>query len=160
MRSFLTVRAPVSSGPRPVAPSPRRRGFTVLELATVLLLASAVLAALAPAARRQADREAARAAREAVVGMVSFARAEALAAGGATLGLDPVGDSLWVEARGRVLRTVRLRPRRVDLDGGRPVRLRFDPLGLGRLSSRTVTLRRGDAASSLTLSAYGRVRRR
>ena len=154
---------PFSMYRSPSSRPPPRSGFTLLELATVLLLAALVLGAIGPSVRRQAEREAARAGREAVVGMVAFARSEAMAAGGATLGLDPGGDSLWVEVDGgRVVRSLRLAEElRVDLGPeGPPVRLRFGPLGLGRLASRTVTVRRGEDVLSLTLSAYGRVRRR
>ena len=36
----------------------------------------------------------------------------------------------------------------------------FDALGVGRLANRSVALVRGDARATVTISAYGRVRRR
>ena len=46
------------------------------------------------------------------------------------------------------------------LSGGRPiVELRFDGMGLGRMSARSVTFTRGSAVARLIISAYGRIRR-
>lgn len=139
-----------------------RRGSTLLELATVLLVASVALALAAPSARRLGDRAAVAGAREALVGMVSAARASALDAGVAELVVDARADRVWLEVEGR---------RRLELDLARefgvdvgppeagPARLRFGFLSLGIASSRTVTVRRGSVSRSLTVSAYGRVRR-
>jgi len=37
--------------------------------------------------------------------------------------------------------------------------LRFDALGVGRMTSRTFRVRRGSAEAGLTVATYGRVRR-
>jgi hypothetical protein len=49
----------------------------------------------------------------------------------------------------------------LDLGGSLSIaRLRYDPLGIGRVASRTLVFRKGDARSLLVVSAYGRVSRR
>ncbi|MGD2070863.1 MAG: hypothetical protein PVI57_19485 [Gemmatimonadota bacterium] len=145
-----------------VAACRSRRGSTLLELSTVLLVASVALALAVPSARRLGDRAAVVGAREAIVGMVSAARGAALDAGVAELVVDARADRVWVEAEGRERRELDL-AREFGVDVGPPdaerARLRFGFLGLGVASSRTVTVRRGSAARSLTVSAYGRVRR-
>lgn len=146
------------------ATRPRRvgGGFTVPELLTVLLLLSLGVSVLAPTARRLVDRMAVLAAREAVVGMIVRARAQAVAVGGAELELDPVGNRVAVlEVAGSAGSIDLDREFGVDLgpDGAAATRLRFDPLGLGRAANRTLELRRGRVADTLTISAYGRVRR-
>jgi hypothetical protein len=147
----------------PEGPSAGGAGFTLLEIAAVLLLLGTAFAFISPSLRDYGDREAARVAREVVVGMISFARAEAVATGGATLVLSPRSDSVWVEVDGRIVRWADLRGElSVDLEpgGDSPLRLRFGPLGLGRFASRTITVRRREATRSLSLSSYGRVMRR
>jgi hypothetical protein len=48
----------------------------------------------------------------------------------------------------------------VELSRGRSAtELRYDALGLGQVASETLRFRRGDAASALVVSGYGRVRR-
>lgn len=146
------------------ATRPRRvgGGFTVPELLTVLLLLSLGVAFLVPAARRLVDRMAVVAAREAVVGMIVRARARAVAVGGAELELDPARNRVEVlEAAGGGRSIDLARQFGVELGpaGAATSRLRFDPLGLGRTASRTLEFRRGRVADTLTISAYGRVRR-
>jgi Tfp pilus assembly protein FimT len=140
------------------------RGHTVVELLLVMTLMAASAASLAPAARLYRDRAAVLAAREAFVGLLAEARAAAMEAG---RGEVHVTSDPW-EARAVVgettVRAVAL-ARDYDvgltLSGGRSeVVLRFDALGLGRLANQTVVFSRGEARAELTISAYGRVRRR
>lgn len=136
-------------------------GHTLIELIAVLLIGSLALAVGLPAAEAQRDRWAVAGSREAIVGAITGARAAAITHGGASLFVDPAGDSVWSEGAWGSSDAVDLRREfGVDLGPEGPLlELRFGPLGLGRIASRTLVLRRGDAAASLTLSSYGRVRR-
>jgi hypothetical protein len=140
-----------------------RRGHTLAELCAALLLVTMGTAFLAPAARRLRDRLAVVAAREAVAGLVSEARVAAVAHGGAVVSLEagPWRASFTSpEGPGRQVRIERDLGVCVSLGGSRSgIELRFDALGLGQVASQTVTFRRGQAVASLTVSAYGRVRR-
>lgn len=138
-----------------------RRGFTVLELCVTLLLMGVALSALLPAARRQRDRMAVLAAREAAVSLVARARREARLSGGATLRIRREGGRAWVEAAGARVDTLALEERfgvRLDLPVPE-VRLPFDALGVGRLASRNLVFLRGRDSAGVAVSAYGRVRR-
>ncbi len=44
--------------------------------------------------------------------------------------------------------------------GGGTIRLRFDRMGLGRFASRSVDVTRGSVSRSISISSYGRARRR
>lgn len=140
------------------------RGFTLLELVVAVALAALVLGAGLPAARRSVDRMAVVGAREALVGMVVRARSEAVARGGAVLVLDAAGATARVEAAGEVVDALDVASAfGVHLDPGgtaSEVRLAFDGLGIGRIASRTVKLRRGRAEAGIVVSSYGRVSRR
>jgi Tfp pilus assembly protein FimT len=139
-----------------------RRGITLLELATVLLLLGLLGAITLPLGRRLSDRLAVVSAREALAGLVAEARAAALHHGGASVRLDREPFRAWYEAAGVPRRWVAVER---DLDVimllGRdlPHEVRFDGLGLGQVASTTVRFRRGDAEAGLTFSSYGRVRR-
>jgi prepilin-type N-terminal cleavage/methylation domain-containing protein len=140
------------------------RGFTLLEMTVAVSLSALLLAVGIPAARRSLDRMAVVGAREALVGMVVRARSEALARGGAAVVVDPVGGSVRVESGAAVLGSLDLGTAfGVELDVGtplRPVRLTFDGLGIGRVASRTIVVRRGSTEAGMVVSSYGRVTRR
>jgi hypothetical protein len=141
-----------------------RRGHTIAELCTVLLLLTLGVSFLEPTARKLRDRMAVVAAREAVASLVAEARIGAVQRGGAvvTLEAEPWRASLVVAG---------LMPRDVALERDLGVRvglgrsrseteLRYDALGLGQVASETITFLRGGAEAALVVSAYGRVRRR
>jgi Tfp pilus assembly major pilin PilA len=139
-----------------------RRGTTLLELATVLLLLGLSGAVALPIGKRLADRMAVVSAREALAGLVAEARTVALAQGGASVHLDRDPFRAWYQAAGVPRRTVALEgDLGVTMLVGRelPHEVRFDGLGLGQVASTTVRFRRGDAEAGLTLSSYGRARR-
>ncbi len=140
------------------------RGYTLVELAFVLLLISVSGLAVLPAARSLHDRMAVVGAREAVVGLFAEARVDALLLGGATVRVRPGPWRVWSEAGDSVLRTVHLeRDFAVTVWLGRSRTesdLRYDALGIGQVASATLTFRRGAAESALVVSGYGRVRRR
>lgn len=152
-----------SPHPRGDVPS-MARGFTLLEMTVAVSIAALALATGIPAARRSLDRMAVVGAREALVGMLVRTRSEAVARGGATLVLDETRGTVRAEAGEVRLDSLSLsRDFGVRLDVGgssAEARIRFDGLGIGRIASRTVWMRRGAAAAEVVISSYGRVDRR
>ena len=140
------------------------RGHTLVELIFVLLLVGVAVSSVAPTARKAQDRAAVVAAREMLVGLVAEARQAAIETGAAGVRLFEGGGVAEVVTAEAVLRRVALTSElgvSLELGGGRSdVELSYDALGLGRMASQTVVLRRGDAAAELIVSSYGRVRRR
>ena len=140
------------------------RGYTLVELLFVLVLAGTTVASLAPTARRQRDRALVIGAREAVVGLLAEARTAAMEAGDASVRITTT------PARAEALvGAVTLRAAALDTDFGVAVslsgsavqvELAYDALGLGRVASQTITFRRGGESAELLVSGYGRVRRR
>lgn len=139
------------------------RGFTLLELMVVLGLLALLLAISAPRLVRWRDAAAVRAARDDVATSLARVRLAAVAAGGAALVLDPAGHRIWTRTATRdTAHLVDLRGRygvALDVGADGPVELRFDGLGIGRIASRRIILRRREAEAGLTVSAYGRARR-
>ena len=138
-----------------------RSGYTVLELGVTLLLLGLALATAVPALGRHRDRMAVVAAREATAGLLSRARREALLSGGASLHVRRDGGLLWIRSERPLTDTLRVEERfGVTLEmTADEARLPFDALGIGRISSRTLTFARGETRAGLAVSAYGRVRR-
>jgi prepilin-type N-terminal cleavage/methylation domain-containing protein len=141
-----------------------RSGFTLLEVVATLLLLGMAMSMLLPAARRVRDRSAVVGAREAIVGMVSRTRAHALAGGGATLTLTSGSAEARIQSGDTILERIYVGRGfgvNVELSRGRDsASVSFDALGIGRVASQTVRLRRGDNEAALVISAYGRVTRR
>lgn len=137
------------------------RGYTLVEAVAVLALIGVGASTLLPTARRWRDLTAVTGAREQLVATLVEARSLASVAGGAVVWLHTSPARAEVVAEGSPVR-VDLLPTDVALFlGGRDsVALPFDALGIGRLTSRTVTLSRGSASTSVVISSYGRVRRR
>ncbi|HUG41475.1 MAG TPA: hypothetical protein VMM12_13390 [Longimicrobiales bacterium] len=138
-----------------------RTGTSFLELIVVLALLGVLLGLTAPATLRWRDGLAVRAARDDLAAAFALARASAAASGGAVLVLDSGAAVFWVAAggsEGRATDLAALYGVRIDGSGAR-IEFAYDALGIGRLASRTLRLRRGDAEAGLTVSAYGRVRR-
>ncbi|MDH3271413.1 MAG: prepilin-type N-terminal cleavage/methylation domain-containing protein [Gemmatimonadota bacterium] len=143
---------------------PSAAGFTVTELAAVLAIMAVGASALAPTARRLADRAAVVAARETIVRSLVRARARAMASGGATVTVATSPPTVRIEADGGVVHSSAVAPEgevTISLVGGRDsTTFRFDRLGIGRFASGTIVARRGDARATLVVSSYGRIRRR
>jgi prepilin-type N-terminal cleavage/methylation domain-containing protein len=148
----------------------RTSGFTLLEMLVVLAVLAALLAIAAPAGRAAADALATAGARDVVAAALSRARIEAGGHRGAFLTLDlATGEGSVREGRpgapGAVLArldVVRDFGVRVDSRGvgEGTVAIAFDAYGIGRVASRSLTFRRGRGTAVLTVSSYGRVRRR
>jgi prepilin-type N-terminal cleavage/methylation domain-containing protein len=139
-----------------------RTGFSLLELAIALALLLALALIAFPSLARARERTAVNAARAELAAGVAVARSTAILAGGATLVIDLSAATAWIETAAGAA------PARYDVgarygvtlhaDRGARVVLRFDALGIGRMSNAHVRLRRGRAEASLVVSAYGRVR--
>ena len=140
-----------------------RSGFTLLEMVVVLALLGLGIPPLLHVARRQNDRMAALAAREAVAGLVHRARQEALALGGSEVVLRVEPPEAALVARGDTLARARIQEIfGVELGLSRSRLesvLKYGPLGLGQVSSQTLTFRRGTTEILLVVSALGRVSR-
>ena len=151
-----------SSGPRP---SVRRRlaGFTFLELLVLLAVLGVLLPPLSALGIEVRDRAAVRQALEDASALLTRGRWLAVTSGGSSVefradppsgwALDRVGDTVLIRRFGE--QGVEL-----ELSRGRPgAVIRFGPLGLGMVSSQTLTFSRGDQRQALVVSGLGRVRR-
>ena len=140
-----------------------RRGFTILELTRVLALSALAMALSFPVGQRVQERLSVIGAREDLVGLITWARAEALRRGGSNLIVVSDPAEIRAEARGEVLQRAYIGATwstELVLSGGRPsVDLRFDASGLGSMAAHSVTFTRGSAVARLIVSAYGRIRR-
>jgi prepilin-type N-terminal cleavage/methylation domain-containing protein len=140
------------------------RGYTLIELLTVLTLLAVGASSLAPTARRVVDLAAVTTAREEVIAAFTEARGRAMAAGGSSVTILTEPPGLRIHEHGILRRSVVLDSDgslEVGLSGGRDsTEIRFDALGLGRFASETIVLERGDASVALIVSSYGRIRRR
>jgi prepilin-type N-terminal cleavage/methylation domain-containing protein len=140
-----------------------RHGHTLLELVTVLAILAILAGSAAPTAARWRDAAAVTAARDEVVTRLAWTRMAAASHGGARLVLDVAGGVYRVElADGRVAHHADLHARhRVTVLAGTAdsLDLRFDGLGIGRMTGRTIQFQRGRVVAGLTISPYGRFRR-
>ena len=140
----------------------RRPGYTLIEIIVVTAVLGILLAVVLPPALRWRDAAAVRSARDELAAGLAWTRMAAASHGGAALVLDPVGGRFWTRAGARASAPVSLTDRygvRVDPGSEEPVVLYYDGLGIGRITSRTVRVLRGEAEAGLTVSAYGRYRR-
>ena len=138
-----------------------RAGTSFIELVIVLMLLSMLLGIALSTSFHWRDVLAVRAARDELASGFASARVTAAAAGGAALFLDQGNGLFWVAtATGAGAATDLSRRYGVRFDGDEAlVEFRYDALGIGRLTNRTVRLRRGSAEGGVIVSAYGRVRR-
>jgi len=139
------------------------QGFTLIELVVVLSLLTLAVAGIFPALMERLDRLAVVAAREEVVGLFHRARAVAVAKGGATVLLASHPSTISLESGEKVHSFISFengRNVRLSLSRNRSeAELSFDPLGLGRVASQTLTFSRGSSTARLVISSYGRLER-
>jgi prepilin-type N-terminal cleavage/methylation domain-containing protein len=142
---------------------PNREGFTLLELTIVLTIATIILLIAVPSLARGRDTLAVRSARAELASAIAVARSTAIVNGGAQVIIDtaigvvtvatPDGVGIGAAIPLRTLYGVS-----VQSDRGVRVALRFDALGIGRLTNVSLRVSRGSQMALLTVSAYGRVR--
>ena len=141
----------------------RAPGYTLIEILLVLCFLGVLLAISLPPLARWRDAAAVHAARDELAGALALTRITAASRSGATLVLDPPTARFWTEVDGqRPAPATDLASRyrvRVEAGSAGPVLFHYDALGIGRLTSRTIRIRRHGAEAGLTVSAYGRFRR-
>ncbi len=139
-------------------------GTTLLELVCALGVIGILLGLTMPPLRSARDVFAVRAARDAIVGASARARAHAVHHGGADLRIDINARSLRIVTRDGVIDEATPITRsldvRIQLDGTQATSatVPYDALAIGRLASRTISLRRGNVTGGVTFSSYGRPR--
>lgn len=152
---------PTLTPPSSPRPGGRPRGGGLLELVVALALLALVGGAAARGLTTLQDRWAVTGARNALAQLVREARGRAVARGGSRVLLSATRHEAVLESGPNVLRILALDREfgvQLDLGGAVDATLTFDPAGVGRMASRTLTLVRGGATDRLVVSAYGRVR--
>ncbi|HEX9727959.1 MAG TPA: prepilin-type N-terminal cleavage/methylation domain-containing protein [Gemmatimonadales bacterium] len=139
-----------------------RRGFTLIEMATVLVLIAALLASVAPMLLGWRDRLAVRQAAWDLIGFYQAARYAAITRA-TRVRIELTPDTLRAIGEGdrEAVLIARAGPARrgVSLTATRDV-IRVSPNGIGwGAANTTIVLRRGGISDSLTTSRLGRLRR-
>ena len=143
---------------------PGQSGHSLIETAVVLVIIAALAPPMLGVAGGLRTSFLLRRVQEEAASLFADARWIAVGAGGATVVLtsDPPGGVV-VTRTGDTVRTARLGAGGVSLAlsrGRARSRVRFGPLGLGLVSSQTLTFRLGDEERRLVISSLGRVSRR
>ena len=140
----------------------RRHGFSLLELTLVLVILAVLFTAGAPIYVHGRAALAVRAARSDLIATIALTRAQAILAGGAQLVVTPGGELRVERPDGVPLADPILLGTRygvtVQTARNQTVVLQYDALGIGRITSTTIGVRRGSAAANVIVSAYGRAR--
>ncbi|MBR9989777.1 MAG: prepilin-type N-terminal cleavage/methylation domain-containing protein [Gemmatimonadetes bacterium] len=140
----------------------KRNGYSLIELTFVLVLGALLLAAAAVPIRHARDVMAVRAARGEVAALLALTRATAILAGGATLVVDVDAGAAWIERSPGVrvgdIQHVSARHGVRLTSSSSLLNIRYDALGIGRMSNATMRVMSGSVTGTITISAYGRVR--
>lgn len=142
----------------------RSRGFTLVELLVVMALLSILLGMSVPHVGRWRDAVAAGGARDELLARLAWTRIAAASNGGAALVVDLERGEYRVELEdGTIARAGTPGARHgvvIESPGAQDsVVLRYDGLGIGRMTGRTILVRRGRAVAGLVVSPWGRARR-
>lgn len=141
----------------------RADGFSLLEILAALTLVGILLTSSFPVLRGVIHRFSVMGAREEVAGLFARARAGAITHGGSIVRLQRSPPVVELVAGGKIVERIHLgRTYRTALSlsrGREEAVLRYDALGLGRITSQTLLFTRGAAEGRLFISSYGRVRR-
>ena len=139
-----------------------RNGYSLLELTFVLMVTALLLGIVVAPVRHARDVVAVRAARAELASLIALTRSTAIAAGGASAVIDIANGTAWMEQTpGSPIGDVNAiaARHRVSLTASQPVlRIRYDALGIGRISNATIRVKSGSVTGTLTISSYGRVR--
>jgi prepilin-type N-terminal cleavage/methylation domain-containing protein len=139
------------------------RGFTLIELAIAIVIASVLLAVAVPRLEPALDRIATSAAAAEVTAALATTRQTAIAQGvraRLVLGEDSLRLDVWDGLRWTgAARWPGPAAHRVSLSVSNRV-VTYSPIGIGwGASNTTITLRRGSQVETITTSRVGRVRR-
>jgi len=138
-------------------------GFSLVELVIVVALLLLATSIGMPVAHRVRDTAAVHGAMSGLLALVAEARVLAVAKGGAEVHLRDSPPSATIRVGGTELRTTHFEPEDrlvLRLPRGRSEwTLRYDALGIGRITSSTLTVQAGEATGRLVVSSYGRLRR-
>lgn len=141
-----------------------RAGVALAEIALVCVLVGLLAGLAFPGLGAIRDRAAVVSARESVLALIHDIRGLAMESGGAELVFDDAAQRFdLVGPAGDTLSRLRMDEFGVEVETtGRTaeVRLRWNALGWGVVSSRTFTLRRGAHEARLVVSSRGRASRR
>jgi Tfp pilus assembly protein FimT len=139
-----------------------RPGYSLIELTFVLMVVTLLLGIAVPPIAHTRDVLAVRAARSDITGLLAVTRSTAIRSGGATLVVNMADGSAWIEkgAGVRIGDVQHIAARHgVRLTANQNLlNIRYDALGIGRMSSAVVRVRSGSVTGTITISAYGRVR--
>lgn len=138
-----------------------RPAYSLIESIFVLMLTALLIGIAAAPIAHTRDVLAVRGARAELAALVAVTRSTAIAVGGATLIIDIEAGSAWVERSGTRAGDVQHIAERhgVELASNRGrLELRYDALGIGRMSSAVVRVASGRVTGIITISAYGRAR--
>jgi prepilin-type N-terminal cleavage/methylation domain-containing protein len=137
-----------------------RRGFSLLELIVVVVIAGIIVALGLPRLTNARDAAGARGAVEDIGALFAVARQEAIARRATvTVRIDTAGRAVELRVGGaRLLRRALGETYGVSLGTNRDSTV-YDPRGIGfGLSNVTIVVRRGAMVDTLTMSRLGRVR--
>jgi prepilin-type N-terminal cleavage/methylation domain-containing protein len=138
------------------------QGYSLIELTLALVISGIVMGLAVPPIAHARHVLAVRAARSEVAALAAAARSTSILIGGAALVVDVAAGSAWIEGRTgvRVGEVHHIAARhQVQLNADRPVlNIRYDGLGIGRMSNAVLRLRSGGVTGTITVSAYGRVK--
>lgn len=134
----------------------------------MVAMGSFAVAALAPAAVEFGDGLRVAAAREALAAVLAEGRSLAIGSGGATVTLADGPWRTWVTTPDSTFPALYFADFGVEVSLGTrsddlPITSRvfsFNALGLGSVTSQTVTFARGGSSAALVVSSYGRASRR
>jgi Tfp pilus assembly protein FimT len=137
-------------------------GYSLIEITFVLMLSTLLLAvAVAPVSHAR-DVMAVRAARGDIAALLAVTRSTAITTGGATLVIAVDSGTAWIERGGgaRIGDVQHIAARHgVELTAARStISIRYDALGIGRMSNATIRVKSGSVTGTITVSSYGRVR--
>lgn len=139
-----------------------KSGYSLIELTFVLMLTGVLLGIAVGPISHARNVLAVRAARGDLASLIALTRSTAIMTGGAALVVDLDAGAAWIEREtgtrvGDVHHIAERYGVRLTATSAL-LNMRYDALGIGRMSNATLRVQRGSVTGTLTISAYGRVR--